>query len=202
MKGEIITVNTAAADLLEYKPDELTGKSVDILFGEEELTDGLFEKIVNRGNLKNKDVIFKTTRGREVPLLFSVSTLRDDAGNAAGIVCVARDISERKKLEEEIFKSKKLESIGIFSGGIAHDFNNLFAIIVGNLTLAREEISPGKKTHKLLLKAEQASLKAADLARKFIPFSPGGWLKKEKVTLSRVVKDARDAEPLKMYRNL
>jgi signal transduction histidine kinase len=135
-------------------------------------------------------------------MLFSVSTLRDDAGNAAGIVCVAKDISERKKLAEEIFKSKKLESIGILAGGIAHDFNNLFTIIVGNLALARDEISPGKKSHKLLLKAEQTSLKAADLARKFITFSPGGWLKKEKVQLSHILKNARDSEPLKMNINV
>jgi signal transduction histidine kinase len=174
---------------------------VDILFRKGELTDGLFKKIVNQGDLKNKDLIFKTRQGKEVPMLFSVSTLRDDAGNAAGIVCVARDISERRKLAEEIFESKKLESIGILAGGIAHDFNNLFAIIVGNLTLARDEISTGEKSQKLLLKAEQASLKAAELARKFITFSPGGWLKKEKVRLGQVLKDARNSGPLKMNIN-
>jgi PAS domain S-box-containing protein len=201
-EGEIITVNKAASDLLGYRPDELKGEPVDILFRKEELTNGLFKKIVNRGDLKNKDLIFKTRQGKEVPMLFSVSTLRDDAGNAAGIVCVARDISERKKLEEEIFESKKLESIGILAGGIAHDFNNLFAIIVGNLAIARDEISPSEKSHKLLLKAEQISLKAADLARKFITFSPGGWLKKEKVLLARILKKARDSELLKMNINV
>lgn len=129
-------------------------------------------------------------------MLFSVSTLRDETGIAAGIVCVARDISERKKLKEEIFKSKKLESLGILAGGIAHDFNNLFTIVVGNLTMARDEISPGEKAHKLLLKAEQASLKAADLARRFITFSPQGWLKKEKINLSSILKNARESENL------
>jgi PAS domain S-box-containing protein len=202
MEGEIITVNKAAAELLGYKPDDLKGEPVDILFKKEELTDGLFKKIVNRGDLKNKDLIFKTRQGKEVPMLFSASTLRDDAGNPAGIVCVAKDISERRKLAEEIFESKKLESIGILAGGIAHDFNNLFAIIVGNLTLARDHILPGKKSHKLLLKAEQASLKAADLARKFTTFSPGGMMKREKLPLGQVLKDARDAEPLKMTGNV
>jgi PAS domain S-box-containing protein len=202
MEGEIITVNKAAADLLGYKPDELKGKPVDILFGKEELTGRFVKKVVNQGDLKNKDIIFKTSQGKDIPMLFSDSILRDQAGNAVGIVCVAKDISERKELEEEIFKSKKLESIGMLAGGIAHDFNNLFAIIVGNLTLAREEISPGEKSQKLLLKAEQESLKAADLARKFITFSPGGWLKKEKLPLGQVLKDARDSESLKMNINV
>lgn len=201
MEGEIITVNKAAADLLGYKPDELKGKPVDILFRKEELTNGLFNKISSQGDLKNKELTFKTRQGEKIPMLFSDSILRDQAENAVGIVCVAKDISERKKLEEEIFKGKKLESIGMLAGGIAHDFNNLFAIIVGNLTLARDELSPGEESQKLLLKAEQASLKAADLARKFITFSPGGWLIKEKVLLGQVLKDAMDLESLEMNIN-
>jgi PAS domain S-box-containing protein len=202
MEGEIITVNKAAAELSEYKPDELEGKPLDILFKSEALTNGLFKRTVNQADFKNKDLIFKTRQGKEVPILLSASILRDETGNPAGIVCVAKDISERKKLEEEIFKGKKLESIGILAGGIAHDFNNLFTIIVGNLTMAREEISPGEKSHKLLLKAEQTSLKAADLARKFITFSPGGWLRKEKVRLDQVLQDARDSESLKVNKNV
>jgi len=202
MEGKIVTVNKAASDILGYEADELKGKPLNILFRKEEFTDDLFKKIVNRGDPKNKDLIFKTRQGKEVPILLSVSILRDDAGNPAGIVCVAKDISERKKLEEKIFESKKLESIGILAGGIAHDFNNLFAIIMGNLTIARDEISPGEKSQKLLLKAEQASLKASDLARKFITFSPGGWLKKEKVRLGQVLKNARESEPLKMNINV
>ncbi len=171
MRGEIIMVNNAASELLGYEADELKGKLLDILLGKEELTNDLFMKTVTEGSLKNKDLNFKTRQGNEIPMLFSVSILRDHTGNPAGIVCVAKDISERKKLAEETFKTKELESIGILAGGIAHDFNNLFAIIVGNLNLARDEISAGKESHQLLLNAEQASLKAADLARKFTAFS-------------------------------
>jgi two-component system cell cycle sensor histidine kinase/response regulator CckA len=202
LKGEIITINNAAADLLGYKPDELKGEPVDLLFGKEELSEDWFKNIAHQGDLKNKEFIFKTRQGKEIPMLFSVSTLRDHTGNPAGIVCVAKDISERKKLEEETFNTKKLESIGMLAGGIAHDFNNLFAIIMGNLILARDEISSDEKSSRLLLKAEQASLKAAELARKFTTFSPGRWLKKGKVILNRILKDARDVEPLKMNINV
>ncbi|MGD2086982.1 MAG: PAS domain S-box protein [Candidatus Aminicenantes bacterium] len=202
MEGKIVTVNKAAAELLGYQPEELKGESVDILFKREALTGGLFEKIVYRKDLKNNDLSFKTSQGKEIPILLSVSILRDESKNPAGFVCVVKDISERKKLEEETFKRKKLESIGIFAGGIAHDFNNLFAIIVGSMTLAREEISPDEKLYKLLLKAEQTSLKAADLARKFITFSPSEWVTKEKVPLAQVLKDARDWGPLKMNTNV
>ena len=202
MAGEIITVNKAAADLLGYKPDELKGEPANLLFGKEELSEDWFNNIVSQNDLKNKEFIFKTRQGKEIPMLFSVSTLKDHTGNPAGIVCIAKDISERKKLEEETFNTKKLESIGMLAGGIAHDFNNLFAIIMGNLILARDEISSDEKSRRSLLKAEQVSLKAAELARKFTTFSPGIWLKKDKVILNRILKDARDVEPLKMNINV
>jgi signal transduction histidine kinase len=95
-------------------------------------------------------------------------------------------MSGRIKLEEEVFKGKKLESIGLLAGGIAHDFNNLLSIIMGNLALAREHIPPGTAAN-FLKKAEDVSAKAAELATKFITFSPGGWLSSKPVSLSRLL---------------
>ncbi len=208
LRGDIVTVNKATLNLLGYKEEELKGTPVSILFSEEGFTDGLVKKIVGKGDLKNKDLVFKTKDGRDIPVLFSSSVLRDEAdeaggaGDARGIVCVAKDISERKKLEEEILKRKKLESIGILAGGIAHDFNNLLTVIMGNLLLALEEISPKEKAYKFLAKSEEASLKAVDLASKFITFSRGGWLKKEKVILSDLLKNVRNSESPGMKKNI
>ena len=208
LKGDIVTVNKATSNLLGYQEEELTGAPVTILFSEEDFTRGVVKKIVREGDVKNKDFVFKTKDGKNIPVLFSSSVLRDEAdeaggaGDARGIVCVAKDISERKKLEEEILKSKKLESIGMLAGGIAHDFNNLLSVIMGNILLALEEISPKEKVHKLLAKSEEASLKAVDLASKFITFSRGGWLKKGKVTLSDLLKNVRNSESPGMNKNV
>jgi PAS domain S-box-containing protein len=195
LEGNIVTVNKATLNLLGYNEDELKGASVNILFTKEELKNGLVRKIVNERDLENKDFVLKTKKGKEIPVILSSSILRDNAGMPGGIVCVAKDISERKKLEEEILKSKKLESIGILAGGIAHDFNNLFSVIMGNIMLALEEVSPKKKVYNFLVKAEEISLKAVDLASKFITFSRGGWLKRGKVTLSDLLKNSRNSVP-------
>jgi PAS domain S-box-containing protein len=194
LTGEIVTANKATLNLLGYNEDELKGASVNILFPEEVLNNGLAQKIVSEGDLENKDFVLKTKKGKEIPVILSSSILRDNAGVPGGIVCVARDISERKTLEEEILKSKKLESIGILAGGIAHDFNNLFSVIMGNIMLAMEEVSPKKKVYNFLVKAEEVSLKAVDLANKFITFSREGCLKRGKVTLSTLLKNARNSE--------
>jgi PAS domain S-box-containing protein len=195
LEGKIVTVNKATADLLGYYEDELKGKPVSILFAQEELTNGLFMKTSREGSHKNKDLIFWTREGKDIPMLFSDSILRDETGNEAGIVCVARDISERKKLEEEIFKGKKLQSIGVLAAGIANDFNNLLSLILENIKQVKNYISPGTNVYKNLIQSEKAALKAADLARKFISFSPGGWLQREKLTLGSLLKDVLDSEP-------
>jgi signal transduction histidine kinase len=155
----------------------------------------LFKKISGESFIKNKEIIFRTREGKDIPMLFSDSILRDETGTEAGIVCVAKDISERKRLEEEIFKSKKLQSIGVLAGGIAHDFNNLLSVIVGNIMQVKDDIFPGEDAHKFLIKSEAAALKAVDLAEKFITFSPDGWLTREKITLGSILKDVPDSEP-------
>jgi PAS domain S-box-containing protein len=87
-------------------------------------------------------------------------------------ICV--DISERKKIEEERFKTQKLESLGLLAGGIAHDFNNLLTAIIGNIAFTKNFFDPEDESFKSLEMAEKASLRAKDLTQQLITFSRGG----------------------------
>jgi len=95
-----------------------------------------------------------------------------------GIVCISRDIRERKELEDQrlnlerqLLHAQKLESLGTMAGGIAHDFNNLLAVIVGNLDLALLKLAPGADAAAHLEQAIQASRNAADLTRQILAYS-------------------------------
>jgi len=189
LEGKIVTVNKATLDVSGYKENELKGKPVSTLFTSENPGNRVIEEITGDRNLKNRDFLFTVKNGKKIPVLFSSSVLKDETGAAGGIVCVAKDISERKRLEEELLKSKKLEAIGLLAGGIAHDFNNLLSVIIGNTLLARENIPIGNDAYRLLVKAEEASIKAAELAGKFVTFSPGGWVSAREVTLTDVLED-------------
>jgi PAS domain S-box-containing protein len=195
LEGNIVTANKATLNTLGYEENQLHHAPVSTLFNAAEINRGVVEKITGGSDFKDNELVFKTKEGKDVPILFSKSVLIDNAGTPGGIVCVAKDISERKKLEEEILKTEKLESIGILAGGIAHDFNNLLSIILGNISLAQSEVSPQDKVYKFLLDLEKAALKAGELTGKFITFSPGGWFKKEQVTLSLLLKDVMASEP-------
>jgi signal transduction histidine kinase len=107
-----------------------------------------------------------------------------------------KEIRDRQQAEAELLKSTKLETIGILSAGIAHDFNNLLAIIVGSLGMIKESLNvPGPHSETFLENAEIASNQAAELVRKFLTISEGGWIKRTKVTLAGVLKDTMASSP-------
>ncbi len=81
---------------------------------------------------------------------------------------------EREKLQKELLKAHKLESIGILAGGMAHDFNNLLYVVMGNISLAQEDLNLEIKTSENLKEAEKACIKAKELTARLITFSKGG----------------------------
>jgi len=118
--------------------------------------------------------------------------LEDDKGSRMGYMGTIIDITDRKKLEEKLLTTKKLESLGILAGGLAHDFNNLLSVIMGNISMVKDEITERKALYRMLANAEKASYEAASLAQKLITFSKGGWLQKKKVNLQEILKSVLD----------
>jgi nitrogen-specific signal transduction histidine kinase/CheY-like chemotaxis protein len=106
--------------------------------------------------------------------------------------CIFQNITEKQRLEEELTKMHKLESVGVLAGGIAHDFNNILTAIVGNLSLARAQAEPGGKVYKRVEEAEKASLRAKDLTQQLLTFSKGGEPIKTTASLNEIIKDSCD----------
>jgi PAS domain S-box-containing protein len=100
-----------------------------------------------------------------------------------------RDITDQKKLEEELIKAKKLEATATLVGGIAHDFNNLLASIMGNIELAKRNLDVDGKTHSFLHNAYQSTLDARNLTSKFITLSRGGTPVKRPVDIAKFVEE-------------
>ncbi len=98
-------------------------------------------------------------------------------------------MSARKRREEEKLKFEKLESIGLLSGGIAHDFNNLLSVILGNISLAQNDSSPGSPGWSFLKAAEEACMRSKNLTRQLITFSRGGAPVKETCPIEHLIKN-------------
>ncbi|NVN89633.1 MAG: PAS domain S-box protein [Desulfuromonadales bacterium] len=90
------------------------------------------------------------------------------------VLAIARDISERKKVQDELIKAQKLESLGVLAGGIAHDFNNILTGILGNISLVRNGLAPSNVINRRLESCEQAAIRATELTQQLLTFARGG----------------------------
>jgi len=115
--------------------------------------------------------------------------LKDSSGKISRIIGLAQDITERKKWEEERMRGAKLESLGLLAGGLAHDFNNLLTAILGQLSLAKFEVDTAHPLFSRLAEAEQASLRAQDIAQQLLTFSKGGDPVKNVVSLENILEE-------------
>jgi signal transduction histidine kinase len=101
-----------------------------------------------------------------------------------------QEISERERMEAELSRVQKLESLGLLAGGIAHDFNNLLGSIMGNISLAMLDVDPENSAYQQLAKAERASFRAQELTRQLLTFSRGGAPLKKRITLPGIISEA------------
>jgi signal transduction histidine kinase len=122
--------------------------------------------------------------------------LYGDQGEVKSVIEVARDITARKRAEEEQAKLReqmqevqKLESLGVLAGGIAHDFNNLLMAILGNADLALFTLSPASPVRHNLEEIVRASQRAADLCRQMLAYSGKGRFVVGRYDLSEIVRE-------------
>lgn len=95
-----------------------------------------------------------------------------------------QEMLERQRIQQDLLKASKLESLGILAGGIAHDFNNILTVISGNISLAKTLINRDDEVTELLTEIEKASLQARDLTQQLLTFSKGGAPIKETASIS------------------
>ncbi|MBM4332203.1 MAG: GAF domain-containing protein [Deltaproteobacteria bacterium] len=145
-------------------------------------------------HLENQERYFEEYRvlrkdGSVAYWIGSGTAMQDQEGQPYRMVGSVTDVTERRKMEEELLRSKKLESIGFLSGGIAHDFNNLLTGIMGNISLARLSFHPGDKTLTYLESAENLSVRASELTKRLLTFSRGGTPIKKLVLIGNFLKE-------------
>ena len=119
---------------------------------------------------------------------------RQPATNAPLLLLSVTDITERKwaeekrlQMERQMQQTQKLESLGVLAGGIAHDFNNLLTIILGNASLALDEMPPASPARDSLKAIEATSLRAAELCRQMLAYSGKGRFVIENIRMNDLI---------------
>ena len=117
-------------------------------------------------------------------------TLLEDGREPRSILCINSDITERKRLETQMIRSQRLESLGTLARGIAHDFNNILVAIVGNVEFARRGLPADHPAQSCLDQVEKAGARARDLVARILTFSREPEAHRQPLALPEVVQEA------------
>ncbi|MCJ7494829.1 MAG: ATP-binding protein [Deltaproteobacteria bacterium] len=196
--GKIRTVNKATCDLLGYKENDLMGQSMETIFltpGEILAQKNMLEKLNEKDDTRNYETYFKAKGGRKIPVILSSSVMRNS--NTTCVVLIGKDITEKKKAEEEraalqeqLRQAQKMEAIGTLAGGIAHDFNNILAGILGYAELASLDIPEGSEAKINLQQSIKSTNRAKDLVQQILAFSRQSKQERKPLDIRPIIKEA------------
>ncbi len=179
-------LNPEAERLLARKRDELIGQQLWLEFPE--LVGSPFEHNYRRVLAEQVAVEFEASDAAG-KMWFEMHAYP----SGSGVSVFFRDVSERKRTEEERLTTSKLESLGTLAGGIAHDLNNILTVISGNIGLAQIEApTDAGSLLSFLSKAGQAAQHAAHLSSQLLTFSKGGAPLKRVASVSDLLAQAAE----------
>ncbi len=141
LKGNITYFGMGSEAMLGWKKQDIIFKDARILHGLNHSTTNLcsvLEKVRDFGKYETETEL-TTKNGEVIPVILSVNQFLDSTGKLSGYIFIAKDITERKKIEYQAFQSEKLAALGQLSAGIAHEINNPIFVISGRLEILKEE---------------------------------------------------------------
>jgi two-component system, cell cycle sensor histidine kinase and response regulator CckA len=179
--GRVVLMNRVAEQLTGWTQLEALGRAMEEVFSiqdaatrgplpspaAEVLRDGHPVELRRQATLVSRG-------GASRPIEDSAAPICDNQGVVIGVVLVFRDVTERLKIEANVLRAQKLESLGVLAGGIAHDFNNILTAVIGNLNLVRETAADDPTLTRILTDAENAAARAKSLSLQLLSLSKGG----------------------------
>ena len=191
--GRIQYVNARWLATMKY-----TSKEAALLYWEDiihesclEKCGAVFEKVRNGGEVNGVEAVFVSKDGKKIFVEGSVNG-RFENGEFVGTRGIFRNVTEQRKMEEELSKSQRLDSLGILAGGIAHDFNNILMGIAGNIGLARLKVDGASEVYDFLSKAEKSAIKGKKLTQQLLTFASGGAPAKKPVRILPEIRKAAE----------
>ena len=197
ISGNITLLNKVSEHLTGWSNEEAKGKPLTEVFNIINETtrvkcENPVEKVLKTGivvGLANHTALIKKD-GTEIIIADSAAPIRDRQSKTIGIVLVFRDITAQYRMEQEMQKLEKVETLGLLAGGLAHDFNNLLTSVMGNVSLVKMQVGTEHKSFARLTEVERATRRAADLTQQLLTFAKGGAPIKKIASISEIAKES------------
>jgi len=205
--GVITTDTSGKVDLVNGEAETLTGWTQDAAQNRP-LTE-VFRIVDSRTGRVLRDIARKVLRsgtmvsprsettslvpkeGSERFISHSASPILGKTGRIVGAVLVFRDVSYQKRMEEELLKAQKMESLGLLAGGIAHDFNNFLAAVLLKSQMGLRVIDQGRSPTQYLRSIEDVAREACDVTQQLLTFAKGGAPIKKTASIRNLLLEAR-----------
>ena len=191
--GSLAYVNASGAKQLGMPPEQVIGKRIDQLIPPDVAAEPMrqIDTVLTTGEPVSVEL--------EVPLPGGNAWLEtwlvpitDAAGGTTAVLAVARDITERRRLETQVRQGQKMQAVGLLAGGVAHDFNNLLTVILGNTDFLLAEFPDGDARRAELADIYTAATSGASLARQLLAFSRQQILQAVVLDLNEVTMSTHD----------
>lgn len=187
-EGRFAEINNSALDLFGYSREEMLKLNAEQLYAHPRDRDTFQQIIKKDGSIKNFGVKLQKKDGTEIDCLLT-STLRTDReGTVLGYHGIIHDVTERKKLEQQLHQAQKMESIGQLAGGIAHDFNNILTVIIGYANLLQMGMDRDDRSKDKVTQILNAAQRAANLTQALLTFSRKQIISPKPANLNEIIK--------------
>ncbi len=188
----------------QYRQADLIGRQILDFYDDAEERDRLIIELLETSSVSDFEISLRNRDGSLVPCSISAKLLWDARGNPVKIIGTMRDITDRKRVEQEreklrdqLIQAQKMEAVGRLAGGVAHDYNNMLSVILGYTEMALEQVDPAGSLHADLMEVYNAGKRSTEITRQLLAFA-------RKQTISPKVLDLNDnvEKMLKMLRRL
>lgn len=193
ISGKIVEANPALIRMLGYgSMEEFLTLSITDLYQNPVDEKKFIQKLLISGSMKKEELYLKKKDGTIIIGLVSSMAMKDENGEAIYLDGIIEDITDHKRVEEELMKIEKLESVGVLAGGIAHDLNNFLSAIMGNISLVEMYLADkaAEDICEKLLSADKACYQVERLTQQLLTFSKGGAPIKELAAIDDIIIDS------------
>lgn len=172
LKGIIQTWNEGAHKMFGYTAEEMIGQSIlclipkDLQYEEDEI----LRKLQGGHRIEHYETTRRKKTGEAVEVSVTISPIIDESGTVIGASKIARDISDKKRVERLLLQSEKLAATGRMAAALAHEINNPLESLINVIFLARQNSTSESKIYKLLITAEEELERVAHIARQTLGY--------------------------------
>lgn len=197
--GRLVDINPSGSELLGYTKGELLALDlVHDLHITRKARSEFRHKLIPEGYVKDAELELRRKDGGTVVVHVSASLMHDARGKLTGYRGIAHDVTERRRLEQRLLQSQKMESIGLLAGGVAHEFNNLLTAIIGFADELQESVDRHDERSRTNIRTIQsAANQAARFTRDLLSFSRQQVMDLRPVAVNDVI-----AESLKLVHKM